>query len=62
MQPAISPAHNTLVERINSIRASLRLATDPDTRSALLDELGAATLELAELILQKKGRLKSPLE
>lgn len=62
MQPHFSPSHNALVERIKAIRASLHLATDPDQRNALLDELGAATRELAELILVKEGRLKSPLE
>ena len=62
MQPSFSPMRSTLVERIKSIRASLHMATDPDQRNALLDELGAATRELAELILKKEGRLKSPLE
>jgi hypothetical protein len=62
MQPAASPMHNALVERIKTIRASLHLATDPEKKNALLDELGASTRELAELILQKEGRRKSPLE
>ena len=62
MQPAPFPNHDALVERIRSIRASLHDTTNPDKRSTLLDELGVATRELAELILKKKGRLKSPLE
>jgi hypothetical protein len=60
MLPA--PAYGALVERNKFIRASLHLATDPDTRNDLLDELGTATRELAELILRKEGRLRSPLE
>lgn len=55
-------AHKALVERIKSIRASLHLSNDHDTRNKLLDELGAATRELAEVILHKDGRLKSPME
>lgn len=57
------PAHDTytaLVERIKSTRAALHLAGDPDTRIALLDELGAATKQLSELILAKEGRLEAP--
>jgi len=62
MQPAPSPNYDVLVERIKSVRAALLVATDPTARNALLDELGAATKELAELVLLKKGRLKSPAE
>lgn len=50
-----------LMQRMTAARAALHAAT-PETRNALLDELGAATRELAELILEKEGRLKSPLE
>ena len=54
--------HGKLVERIKSARAALRTITDPEQRNAILDELGAATLALANVILKKEGRLKSPLE
>jgi hypothetical protein len=55
MSPA--PAYSALVERIKSIRASLNLATDPDTRNDLLEKLGAASQELVRLVLEKEGRL-----
>ena len=51
-----------LVERIQSVRAELHLATDAITRNRLNEELGEATKELVELLLQREGRLKSPLE
>lgn len=57
-----SDNHTALVQRITAARAALHSAVDPGTREILLDELGAATRELAELVLQKEGRLKSPLE
>jgi hypothetical protein len=57
-----SDRHGDLVRRIQSARAALHITTDPDKRNVLLEELGAATRELAELILEKEGRLKSPLE
>jgi hypothetical protein len=60
MQPGASAKQNALVERIKAARAALNMASDPDLRSTLLDELGAATLELTELILEK-GRLNSHL-
>ena len=62
MQPAFDSKHNALVQRIRSVRAALQGVADPDTRNTLLDQLGAATRELAELILKKEGWLKSPLE
>ena len=62
MQPALDSKHGALVQRIQYARAALQVTTDPDARNSLLDELGAATRELAELILQTEGRLKSPLE
>jgi hypothetical protein len=63
MQSSTSPdQHTALVNRITATRAALHTATNPETRNMLLDELGAATRELAELILEKEGRLKSPLE
>lgn len=54
--------YQALVKRIESARAELHTITDPDRRTEILDELGAATKALAELILQQKGRLRSPLE
>jgi hypothetical protein len=60
MQPGASAKQDALVERIKAARAALNMASDPDLRSTLLDELGAATLELTELILEK-GRLNSHL-
>ena len=62
MQPTPSRAHKALGERIKAIRTSLHGATDPDKRDKLLDDLGAATRELTELVLLKKGKLRSPLE
>lgn len=64
MQPSISPdnKHAALVQRIAAARAALHAATSPEARNMLLDELGAATRELAQLIVEKEGRLKSPLE
>ena len=52
---APAPAYTALVERIKSLRASLHLATDPDTRNSLLDSFGAATTELAQIILEREG-------
>lgn len=54
--------YHDLVERIKSARAALHDATDPERHTAILDELGAATRELADLILRQEGRLKSPME
>lgn len=54
--------HNELLERIKYVRAELHMTTDPDVRNKLHDELGEATKELVELVLQREGRLKSPLE
>lgn len=54
--------HALLMERIKCAQAALKAAPDTIHRDALLDELGAATRELAELILQQQGRLRSPLE
>lgn len=51
-----------LVQRIKSARAALQTEADPEKRNTLLDQLGAATLELTELVLQKEGGLKSPTE
>ena len=51
-----APAYSALVERIKFLRASLHLASDPDTRNKLLEELGAATKELAQIILEREGR------
>jgi hypothetical protein len=62
MTPIPADRHATLVKRILAARAALHDATDPDTRAAALEELGAATRELSELILAREGRLKSPLE
>jgi hypothetical protein len=63
MHPAPSPGkHTALVERITAMNAALRTTIEPDTRHMLLEELGAATRELMELIVEKEGRLKSPLE
>ena len=62
MQPARDCKHSPLVQRIKSLRAAVQGATDPDTRNALLDELGAATRELSELILEKEEPLKSRME
>ena len=60
MEPSTN--HTELVERIISVRSVLQGVIDPDKRNALLDELGAATRELAKFILEKEGRLKSPSE
>ena len=57
-----SDRYRELVERIRSARAELQVTTDPLLRTDLLDELGAATSALAELIVQQKGKLRSPLE
>lgn len=57
-----SDNYTSLVKRIAGARAALHSAVDPAAREILLDELGAATRDLAELVLQKEGRLKSPLE
>ena len=54
--------HKTIVERIKSVRAELHRTSDPNTRNKLSEELGEATKELVELVLQREGRLKSPLE
>lgn len=54
--------HSLLVERIKSVQAELHMATDPETRNKLNEELGEATRELVEVVLQREGRLKSPLE
>jgi hypothetical protein len=62
MAPHESHTHDALVQRIRSVRAALHAATDVEARNGLLDELGAATKDLAELILHQEGRLKSPLE
>jgi len=62
MAPSSDDKQNEVVERIKSVRAELHTATDPDLRSRLHDELGEATKELVELVLQREGRLKSPLE
>ncbi|GEM_PF-3200373 len=63
MQAAGSPdPRAALVQRITAARAALRTAIDPETRNTLLDELGTATRQLAELIVQEEGSLKSPLE
>lgn len=59
MEPVEQSEHHVLVERIKSARAALRLAADLDTRNSLLDELGTATKELADLVLRHKGPLKS---
>ncbi len=59
MSPA--PAYGALVEQVKSIRASLRLTTDPDARNRLFEELGEVTKQLTELILKREERLKSPL-
>lgn len=63
MESAISsPQHAALVQRITAARVGLESSVDADTRNTLLDELGAANRELTGLILEKEGRLKSPLE
>lgn len=62
MEDSPSNKGTALVQRITATRAALQTAVDPGVRNTLLDELGAATRELAELILEKEGRLKSPLE
>ena len=54
--------HNILIERIKSVRAELYTTSDPHRRNKLNEELGEATKELVELVLQREGRLKSPLE
>jgi hypothetical protein len=56
------PRLSALAQRIKSSYAALQTATDPVLRTALLDELGAATRELSDLILETEGKLKSPLE
>jgi hypothetical protein len=60
--PEPNPRHVELVERIKSLRTALHEATEPERRNALLDELGEANRELAALVLEKEGKLKSPLE
>lgn len=62
MAPGLVERHIELAQRIRSLRASFRIAADPEERNRLLDELGAATRELTELILTQEGRLRSPLE
>jgi hypothetical protein len=62
MAPSRNNKHEDLVQRIQAVQAALHVATEPDTRDKLLDELGAATQELTKLIVEKEGRLKSPLE
>jgi hypothetical protein len=52
--PEPNPRHDQLVERIKSLRAALHEASEPEQRSALLDELGEANQELSELILKRK--------
>ncbi len=54
--------HIALVQRIKFLREALQAEVDPEKRNVLLDELGAATSELAELILKREGKLKSPIE
>lgn len=54
--------HVALVQRIKSVREALQAEVNPEKRNMLLDELGAATSELAELILKREGKLKSPIE
>ncbi len=50
MSPAPDDKYNAVVQRLRSARAALQSATDPETRNLVLEELGAATRELAELI------------
>lgn len=57
-----SDSERALAQRIIAARSALHSAADPEARDTQLDELGAATRELAELILKREGRLKSPLE
>lgn len=59
---SFSDYYSVLAQRISAARAALQSDVDPGARNKLLDELGAATRELAQLILEKEGRLKSPLE
>ncbi len=54
--------HVALVQRIKSVREALQAEVNPEKRNVRLDELGAATSELAELILKREGKLKSPIE
>jgi len=53
MQPACCPNEDALVEHIKTLCAALKWESDPDRRSAILDELGATTTELREFIYQK---------
>lgn len=62
MVPGHGAQHNELAQRIRSLRASFRIADDPEERNRLLDKLGAATRELTELILTQEGGLRSPLQ
>jgi len=59
---AVSARYSELSQRIIALRVVLHEAFDPTNRTAILDELGAATQELTELILKQEGKLRSPLE
>lgn len=61
MSPAASDKYTAVVQRLRSARVAREGASDSDTRDLILDELGGATREFAELILEDEGRLKCPL-
>lgn len=50
------------VQRIRTARAALRTALLPSARMAALADLDIATQELMGCILERQGRLRSPLE
>lgn len=62
MSPAPNDKYTAVVQPFRSARVALQGAPDPDRRNLILEELGESTRELAELILEDEGRLKSPLE
>jgi hypothetical protein len=51
-----------LVNRVKSVTGALCAAPDAEKREALLDELGVLTRILTDLVVAKKGRLRSPVE
>lgn len=53
--------HAGLVQRVKSVTGALCAAPTPTQRQGLLDELGTLNRILTDLVVKKKGRLRSPL-
>ena len=53
MAPAPRDKHTALVQRIKSLRAALRITTNPARRQAILDDLNRATFDLTHLLMRR---------